>query len=150
MEQSAAAVPDVTASPVSLVPAAASSRDAALAAMRAVPKPRKIVTTDAGPFIVQGLSASERDAFEASLVVGRGKTKDVSTLNIRAKLVARSVVDGDGKRLFLDEDAVLLGQMPAKIIGPLYDAAQEMSSVSDEDVEDMAKNSASGPSDSSS
>lgn len=112
----------------------------AFKAMHAFKAPRKLVRTEIGVFIVQGLTALDRDSFEASLVLGKGKRQTINTINIRAKLVAMCVIDKDGRRLFSKEDASQLGQLPVKIIGPLYDAAQELSSVSDDDIEEMAGN----------
>lgn len=142
------AVPELKL-PDAEVESAFSSRAGAMTALDAFARPKKLVKTEVGTFIVRGLSAAERDAFESSLVSGRGKHQKVSTLNIRAKLVAQSVVDEKDNLLFTREDATHLGMLPVKIIGPLYDAAQEMSSVSDDDIEELAGNSESSPSDSS-
>lgn len=92
---------------------------------------------------VRGLTGSERDAFEQSCVVGKGRNKDVSVKDVRAKLVVRSVVDDQGTRLFQDNDVAMLGQKSAAALDRIYDVAARLSGISDEDVEELSKNSGS-------
>ena len=46
-----------------------------------------------GTVRVRGLSGTERDAFESSMIERRGKKVETNLTNLRAKLVAASVVD---------------------------------------------------------
>jgi hypothetical protein len=96
-----------------------------------------------GDVIVQGMSGAQRDAWEASLVEGRGKRRKMNTANIRAKLVAQCCVDGDGKRLFSDEDVEALGTARVDVLNRLFGVAQKLSGVSDEDVDELGSPSAS-------
>jgi predicted molibdopterin-dependent oxidoreductase YjgC len=93
--------------------------------------------------LVQELRGRERDEFEASLVVdpGNGKAyKDVR--NIRAKLVARCIVDPDTREpVFTRDDVAALGELSAAALDRVYGAAAKLSGLSDEDVEELAKNS---------
>jgi hypothetical protein len=86
-------------------------------------------------------TSEERDNFEASLIVGRGKSQRVTTANIRAKMFVRSVCDKDGKLIFSDEDAKEVGKLPAPEVEKVYAEIQKVNSVSDEDVEELAGNS---------
>lgn len=92
---------------------------------------------------VQGMSGSSRDGWEKSLVVGRGKRREVDTANVRAKLAVRCLVDKPGgTRLFTDAEASLIGSLPASVLNPIFEKAQRLSGVSDEDVEELGKVSA--------
>jgi hypothetical protein len=86
-------------------------------------------------------TSGERDNFESSLVIGKGKSQRVSTNNIRAKMFVRSVCDKDGKLIFTDEEASDVGLLPAAEVDKVYAAIQKVNSVSDDDVEELAGNS---------
>lgn len=94
-----------------------------------------------GQVLVRGMTGTERDAFEASIVEMRGKQSRVDMRNIRAKLVAKSIVDEEGKLLFSDADVRALGQKSASALDRVFTAAQRVSGISDTDVEELAKNS---------
>lgn len=105
--------------------------------------PRELVEVPewGGSVYVRALTGAERDAFEASVVEQRGKSAKMNLRNIRAKLVALTVVGEDGKRLFSDADANLLGEKSAAALDRVFTVAQRLSGLRDEDVEDLAKNS---------
>lgn len=90
---------------------------------------------------VRSMSAADRDAFEADLLQGKGKNTSVNYRNMRAKLVARCVVDAEGNRIFNPEDVPALGRKSAKALTRLYNVATELSGVSDDDVEELTGNS---------
>lgn len=99
---------------------------------------------------MRGLTAEERDEYEASVVKtnttrGRGGRSKVDvrvdTRNIRAKLVSRCAVDGDGKRLFSDSDVQRLGKKSGKALQRCFSVAQRLSGITDSDIEEMVKNS---------
>jgi hypothetical protein len=89
---------------------------------------------------VRTLSGTERDAFEEGSLVKRGKSKEVSLRNIRARLVALAVVDADGKRIFADSDVAALGAKSGKAIDRLFDVASRLSGISESDVDELAGN----------
>lgn len=115
------------------------SRDAILQAQD-LPTERVEVPEWGGEVIVRGLTAAERDQFEQSIVEARGKDTRVNLRNIRAKLVALCVVDEEGKRLFKDEDAELLGRKSAVALNRIFEVAQRLSGLRPEDVEELAGN----------
>lgn len=88
---------------------------------------------------VRGMTGIERDAFEGSLVVQRGRKRDISTANLRAKLVAYCAVDDDGTRLFTDADAEQLGKVRGDLLNRLFTVAQRLSGLTDEDVDELGK-----------
>lgn len=98
---------------------------------------------------VKSLTGRERDALEASMIVGKGKNANVNMNNLRAKLVGRSVVDEDGKRLFSDDDIAALGAKSAAALTRVYEVAQRLSGITQEDVEELTKNSETAPSEDS-
>lgn len=94
-----------------------------------------------GDVILQGMSGTDRDAWEQSLVRGRGKKRDVNLQNVRAKLVVRSLINEDGSRMFTDAEAPAVGAIRVDVLNQLFEAAQKLSGVSDEDVDELGKSS---------
>ena len=115
------------------------TRDAIL---QAEDLPRELVEVPewGGAVYVRSLTGTERDAFEFSIVEQRGRSAKMNLRNIRAKLVALSIVDGEGNRLFTDTDVKALGQKSAAVLDRLFAVAQRLSGLRDEDVEELAKN----------
>lgn len=97
---------------------------------------------------VQALSGKERDAYEASLVdiveeTRNGKTVEVAQTNLensRAKLIVQAVVDEDGTRVFSDDDVEAVGNKSGKALDRIYDVARDLAGISDEEIEEIAKN----------
>lgn len=114
-------------------------RDAILA-RKSVPLKQQRVEAFGGTVIVQEMRAREKDEYEQSMVAGKGKNQAVNIRNGRAKLVVLSVVDEAGKRIFTDADVVLLGELPVADIDRICEAAQALSAVSDEDIQNIASN----------
>lgn len=102
-----------------------------------------------GQVRVKSLTGKERDALESSMIVGKGKNANVNLNNLRAKLVARSVVDEDGKRIFTDDDIAALGAKSAAALTRVYEVAQRLSGITQEDVDELTKNSETAPSEDS-
>ncbi|MCE5185075.1 MAG: hypothetical protein LLF76_03000 [Planctomycetaceae bacterium] len=103
-----------------------------------------------GKVMIQEMTAAERDSFEASQLQKNGKNYETNFQNLRAKLIVRCVIDAQKKvRLFTDDDAVIVGQLPASKIDKLFSACQRLNGLSKADVEELAKNSVSPQTDSS-
>jgi hypothetical protein len=102
-----------------------------------------------GDVLVRALTGAERDMFEQSIVEQRGRNTRMNLQNIRAKLVALTVVDEQGNRIFKDEDVKWLGNKSAAALDRIFEVAQRLSGLRDEDVEELAKNSESDLSDDS-
>lgn len=102
-----------------------------------------------GTVLVQGLNGEERDALEGSMIKGKGKNAEVNLANLRAKLVARSIVDEDGNRLFSDHDIPALAKKSAAALDRVYTVAQRLSRITQEDVDELTKNSETAPSEGS-
>jgi len=92
-----------------------------------------------GEVRIKVLSGEERDAFEDSIL--RGQKTDMR--NVRAKLCARVIVDGDGKRMFSDQEINKLAAKSSVALDRIFSAAQRLNRLRAEDVEEMVKNSGS-------
>jgi hypothetical protein len=100
---------------------------------------REVVVPEWGITLrVRGLTAGERDRYE--LALREQKDRRVSR-NIRGLLVALSVVDDDGKRVFKNADAVELSKLPAGPVDRLFEAAAELSGLTPKDQEELEKKS---------
>lgn len=100
---------------------------------------------------VKGMTASERDDFEASRITRKGKRSDVNMRDFRSALLVRVLADPEtDELLFTPGDITRLGQKSAGVIDRLYDKAAELSGISDEDAEELEGNSVPGHSGSSS
>ena len=93
-----------------------------------------------GMVLMRGLTGTERDALEGSMIEIRGKSRQLKLENIRAKLVAMTIVDEAGKRLFSDEDVRELGHKSASALQRVFEVAQRLSGLRAEDVEELVKN----------
>ena len=102
---------------------------------------------------VRGLTGTERDQWEGEMVKelpgGRGRTR-MDYSNVRARMVARSVVDDSDQRVFNDRQIQALGQMSASALERIFQVCQRLSRLTDEDIENLtgeskgAQNGASG------
>ncbi len=116
------------------------TRDAILQA-EDLPKELVLIPEWNGEVYVRALTGAERDAFEQSMVEQKGKSTKRNLSNLRAKLVALTVGEEAGTSIFSDRDAELLGQKSAIAINRVFEVAQRLSGLSQEDVEELTKNS---------
>lgn len=100
-----------------------------------------------GTVRVRGMSGAQRDDYEASIIEQRGNDRKVNLRNARAKLVARCVVDEDGRTMFTTEDISALGRKSAVALERIFDAARRLSGMTEGDVERLAENFEDDPSD---
>ena len=105
------------------------------------------VTPWGGTIRIRTMTASERDHFEQKMFSG-GK-KQARMDDIRATLVSIAVVGENGERMFSDKDVKALSKKSAAAMDQIFAEVQKLNAVSDEDVEDMAKNSEETPDDNS-
>lgn len=100
-----------------------------------------------GEVLVRGLSGAERDMFEDRIVKREGKSTRVILKDVRAKLAALCMVDEDGHRVFSDAEVAALTKKSAAGLQRVWEAARNLSGMTDEDVEELEKNSESVPAD---
>jgi hypothetical protein len=89
---------------------------------------------------VRSITAAEIDSWNTETYKMNGTDVQVNQQNIRARLLARCLVDEAGQRAFSDEQAHELGSKNNKIVEKLYKIAQRLNAVTSEDVENLAKN----------
>jgi hypothetical protein len=106
-----------------------------------------------GDVLVRAMTGEARDAFEASLtkrrpsMVNKGQMEDVpDTANMRARMVALSIVGEDGELLFNQADIVALGKKSAGALNRVFKVASEMSALGEDDAESAEGNSDDAPS----
>jgi hypothetical protein len=97
-----------------------------------------------GSVLVRELRGRERDEWEASLAVQRGKQMVPDVANMRAKLVARSVVGEDGEPVFTQQDVAALGELSAAALDRVFEVASRLSGLSETDLDEMGKASENG------
>lgn len=86
---------------------------------------------------LRGLTAAERDQFEASIIDRAGK---VRTKELRARLVAMCLVDEKGARIFGDDQISALAGKSAAALDPLFAVAQRLSGMTKADIEELEGN----------
>jgi hypothetical protein len=99
-----------------------------------------------GSVLVRELRARERDEWEASLAVQRGRQMVPDVSNMRAKLAARIIVGADGEPLFTQQDVAALGELSAAPLDRIFEVASRLSGLNPADLEEKAKNSGTAPS----
>lgn len=101
-----------------------------------------------GTVRVVGMSGSERDRFEAS-VIGTGGGKKLQLGNLRARLVSLCVVDDAGERVFGTADIAALGSKSAVALVRVFDVASRLSGITEADVAELTEDLDDAPIDSS-
>lgn len=95
---------------------------------------------------VKSLTGDERDGFEAQI---RESRKDGSFRSnfakMRVKLLALTIIDEKGRRIFSLEDVEKLGKKSAAAIERVWDVASKLSGLSKEDAEELARGLESDP-----
>lgn len=92
-----------------------------------------------GTVRIRTMTAGERDLFEQMMF--SGKNKDDRRDNVRAAMLSLTVVDDKGNRLFSEDHVKKLKDKSAAAVDKIFAEVQKMNAVSDDDVEDMVKNS---------
>jgi hypothetical protein len=96
-----------------------------------------------GSVLVRELRGRERDEWEASLAVQRGKQMVPDVANMRAKLAARVIVGEDGEPLFTQQDVAALGELSAAALDRVFEVASRLSGLGEAAVEEAGKTSGS-------
>lgn len=94
-----------------------------------------------GEVRLRTMTGAERDEFEAGTVqIKNGKQKE-NMANFRARMVAAVLVDEDDKLMFRGRNEIaMLGNKPVAGLQRIFNKAQEMNGLSDEDVDELAEN----------
>ena len=98
-----------------------------------------------GSVRVRSMSGADRDDWEQWLVAERGKNESANLRNLRARMIATSVVDESGNRLFTETDIPALGAKSATSLQRIYDVATRLNAIGDAEVAELVKPSAPAP-----
>lgn len=94
-----------------------------------------------GTVLVQGMSGTERDKFEAAMLNDKmAVSKDKALDMYRARLAAACVVDESGKRLFQGAAVKRLGEKSAQALTRVVDVASRLSGLTDDDAKELTGN----------
>lgn len=96
-----------------------------------------------GDVRILGMSGTERNAYQSSLVVigTNGKPQRVNLNDQLAKLVGKCLVGEDFERLYSDKEVAALGRKNGAVLDRLGDVAKRLSGLDEKAVEDAAGNS---------
>lgn len=94
---------------------------------------------------VASLTGSGRDTFEQSITIRHGTDVTVNLVNARAKLVVLSVVDEEGNRVFSDDEVLEVGKKNALALNRIFEVAQRLSGLTEEDVKEAMVGLGDGP-----
>lgn len=106
----------------------------------------EVITVDVpewgGSVRLRALTGAERDAYESDVTQTRGRDVQVNFKNLRAKLVARCLIDEEGNLPFNSKQGIeALGKKNASVLVRLFDKCRKLSGMTEEDVEELAGNS---------
>ena len=98
-----------------------------------------------GDVLVRTMTGADRDAFESSMITTLADgTRKPNMANMRAKLVALTVVDEAGNRVFDVGDVDRLALKSASALERVFNAAQRINGLGIQAEADAAKNSVAG------
>lgn len=92
-----------------------------------------------GNVFVKGMTGAERDRFEASVIDVNSKKQRIDMTDLRAKLCAETICDEGGKKLFTPSDIKELTKKSAAALQRVFEVAQKLSGITDDDVEELAE-----------
>jgi hypothetical protein len=92
-----------------------------------------------GTVYVRGMTGTERDAFEASVITMRGTKQSINLRNVRAKLCVMTLCEKSGARLFEDSDMEALSGKAASELQKVFAVAQRLSGITEKDVEELTE-----------
>jgi len=98
-----------------------------------------------GSVYIRTMTGTERDSYEAQMYLDKKSSNgvDLSLVNLRAKLVARTACNKDRKRLFEDSDIAALGEKSCAALDRCYEKAEKLNKFSQEDIDNLAGESVS-------
>ena len=94
-----------------------------------------------GEIRMRGLTGSELTAYQESLVVtlSSGQRKS-NARHAMAKLIVLSAINEDGSPYFDKSETVKLDEAPARFLMPLFESAQRLCGLTDDDMKQMTEN----------
>jgi len=89
-----------------------------------------------GSVFLRVMTVGERDSYENDWMVNKSKGVE----NFRSKFLQRVLCDEKGELLFTASEIDLLAKKSARVITRIWEAAMKHNALTDNDVEELAKN----------
>jgi len=89
-----------------------------------------------GSVFLRVMTVGERDSYENDWMINKSKGVE----NFRSKFLQRVLCDEKGELLFTASEIDLLANKSARVITRIWDAAMKHNALTDDDVEELAKN----------
>jgi len=93
-----------------------------------------------GTVRIRCMTGNERNAYEVEVLSAHNANDHGRLAALRHKLLAYTVIDERGERIFSDEDLEALGGKSKDVIERLFEVAQEVSGLNGDAVEDAEGN----------
>ena len=90
-----------------------------------------------GDVRIRTMTGGERDSWELYVT---NEVKKTNSVNVRARLVALTACDKDGKRIFGDGQIAALNKRNGKALDRVYDAALRLNKLTESDIEELEGN----------
>ena len=100
-----------------------------------------------GSVLVRSLTARERGQLISSIVDQRAGGRTLKLTEVQVRTCAMAIVDAAGNRMFGEEDIAKLGRKSAGALQIVFEVAQRLSGLSDDQVEELVEDFAEPPSD---
>ena len=93
---------------------------------------------------VRTLTGAEREEFETVVTKASNAKGGLDLRGLKIKLVLLTLCDEDGELLFDSTDQLVLNAKSSRVIDRIFQVSQRLSGLTNEDAEEMVKNSDSG------
>lgn len=108
------------------------------------PAKRRFATVEIaglGKIRIRSLTELERSRIEASVRDKKGQLSGTKLVDLKCQLIVETLVDEQGNPLFTKSDIERIRQQDSKITNEIADAINKHVGFSDEDLENLEKNS---------
>jgi hypothetical protein len=92
-------------------------------------------------FRLQNLNELERSRVENSILNNKGRIRGDRLLQIKARWIQATAVDGDGNLFYSERDVPTIAGQDSQDVDALMEAIKRHVGIKDDDLEDMEKNS---------
>lgn len=101
----------------------------------------KVEVPEWGGFIcVRGMTGKELNRFQETIIKQRGNKQVLDMTSAREQVAIMCCCDEAGKSVFNDSDLAMLSEKGAGPLQRIFDVAQRLSGLTDEEVEKTSKN----------
>jgi len=102
-----------------------------------------------GSVLVRTMTELQRGKILAALYEQRANGQVLRLQELQLRFCGCSIVDESGKRMFSDQELAILGKKSAAAIQVIFEVVARLNGLSNEQVEELSKNSDETPSDDS-